>query len=67
MFLRTDDPIADYDRWDAEQERELERLPVCTECGERITDDFFYDINGECICERCMDANYKKSTDDYIE
>lgn len=32
----TDDPVADYDRYDAEQTRELEKLPRCSECDHPI-------------------------------
>ncbi len=52
-----------YDRWkqhDAEQEAALERLPGCCECGEHIQDEYAYYINGEWICERCMNENYRK-------
>lgn len=54
QMMWTDDPIRDYDRYCAEQEREMERLPRCSECDEPITDDFCYYINGEYICEECM-------------
>lgn len=62
MFY-TDDPVADYDRYCDEQERELQRLPLCCECEERITDEHCYEVNGEYICERCMDENHRKSVD----
>lgn len=67
MCMITDDPLADYARWETEQAKELERLPICCECGQPITDDYLYEINGECICESCMEQNFKKSTDDYID
>ena len=65
MFY-TDDPVEDYARWDAEQQRKLERNPVCAECGEHVQDDYFYLINDEVICCGCLKANYRKSTDDYL-
>lgn len=55
-----------YDKWlqhESEQEEELQRLPLCCECEERITDEHCYEVNGEYICERCMDENHKKDTD----
>ena len=58
MAYRTNDPLADFDRWDAEQNRRLAQLPVCVECEEPIQDEMAYYINGEWICEHCMD-NYK--------
>ena len=59
----TDDPVADYDRYCAEQERESQRFPLCSECGERIMDDFCYEINDEYICEKCMKDNHRKDVD----
>lgn len=63
----TDDPIADYDRHDAEQARQLAKLPRCSECDEPITDDYLYEINDELICPDCLKENYRKWVDDYIE
>ncbi len=51
---------------DAEQQRLLARLPKCSMCGERITDEQFYDIDGELFCLNCMEQN-KVYTDNYIE
>ena len=59
-----------YDQWerhDAEQEAKLELLPQCSECGEPIQDDFCYEINGELICEDCLENNHKKLSEDFIE
>lgn len=56
---RSDDPNADFDRWDAEQCRLLEDLPECSYCGEPITEDY-YNINGDDICKECLDANFMK-------
>jgi len=52
----TDDPIADFNRHDAEQNKWLEQRPVCVDCGEHIQDEEAYYINGEWICETCMDS-----------
>lgn len=65
--MRTDDPIADFLRWDEEQNQQLERLPVCADCGERIQDEHLYLINDEVICHDCLVRYYRKSTDDYTE
>lgn len=56
MGFYTDDPIADFDAYDAEQNRRLAKLPICADCDEPIQDEFAYYINGEWICERCIDA-----------
>lgn len=67
MFYRTGDPLADFDRWDAEQTAKLEKLPKCTECDEPIQDDCYYEINGECVCPECLDNNHKHWVEDYID
>ena len=55
MFY-SDNPVLDYEHYDAEQNRRLEELPVCADCDEHIQDETAYYINGEWICEDCMDA-----------
>lgn len=35
-MMRTDDPIADAERYAAEQDRRLDKLPVCECCGKAI-------------------------------
>ena len=67
MFYRTDDPLADFNRWDAEQQAALDKLPKCTECDEPIQDEHCYEINDELICEQCLNENHKKWTEDYFE
>lgn len=65
-MYRTDDPCADFDRFEAEREAEESLLPICSECGERIYDCFAYVINDEVICEDCMRDNYRKQTVDLM-
>ena len=55
MFY-SDDPLRDFDRWDAEQQKALEELPVCADCDNPIQDESAFYINGDWICEDCMDA-----------
>ena len=55
----TDDPIADFDRYDAECERKLERLPKCRFCEEPITDETGYFIDHEYICSDCLESECK--------
>lgn len=66
MFMKTDDPIADYDRYCAEEEQARELLPECSECGRKIEDDCCYQINDEIICEECLERNYRKYTVDLM-
>lgn len=55
----TDDPLADFERHDREQTRQLNRLPRCSECDHPIQDEFAYYINDEWICDDCM-KQYRK-------
>ncbi len=65
MFY-TNDPCADFERYDAEQERELEKLPVCEYCGETIQDDYLYDVGGDIFCEDCLNEHFRKSVDSFM-
>ncbi len=55
MWGWTDDPVADAERYFAEQDEELEKLPKCCECGEPIQTDTYYEFDGDLYCEDCMD------------
>lgn len=52
----TDDPVKDFERWDREQERALERLPVCECCGEHIQQEDAVRIGGDWYCDECIDG-----------
>ena len=54
-----------YDAWSRHQdqmERELAERQRCSECDEPITDDYCYLINGEYICQDCMNSYYMVET-----
>lgn len=53
-MFRTDDPVRDFEMYDAYQERELKKRPVCECCGEPITDDHYYDIFDQKVCSDCL-------------
>jgi hypothetical protein len=53
-MYRTDDPIADFGRWDDEREKELARLPKCAYCSEPIQDERCYHIDCDFIHFDCM-------------
>ncbi len=63
----TDEPIADFNRYDSEKEAELEKLPTCYECGEKIQDEYCYEVNEELICPDCMERNHRKWVEDCYE
>ena len=62
--------VPDYfDHWseyNRQQEKALNKLPKCCECGEAIQSDYCFEINDEIICEQCLIENYRKSTEDLV-
>ena len=62
----TDDPLWDADRYQAEQDEELAKLPRCSECDEPIQDDHCYEFNGELICETCLRDYHRVDTERYV-
>lgn len=63
----SDDPVADFERYDSEQQRQLEKLPVCDCCDEPIQDDYCYEIGDELFCEECMNDTFRKHTENFIK
>ena len=58
-----------YDAWlehDYEQESWLEKLPKCDECGQPIQDEHCFNINGNYICEECLNERYRVCVDDIM-
>ena len=66
MFY-SDNPVADFLRYDAECDREMDRLPRCCECEEPIQDEDLYDFDGDLICHYCLINNHRKPVEDYID
>lgn len=53
--MRIPDAYDLWEQYDAEQERKLNRLPKCVECGEPIQQsDAVYVFNGW-ICDGCLE------------
>ena len=63
----SDDPVRDAEQYYARQDRELERRPVCDECGHHIQADHFYWNDGKRICPECLETYYRKEVEDYME
>ena len=61
-FYYSDDPARDYARYDAELEEELESRPVCAYCEQHIQEDECFYINGEYICDDCLNLCYRVET-----
>lgn len=66
MFIRTDDPVADFHRHDAEQQAQLDKLPKCSECGDAIQDEICYKFNSKYICIKCVIGNHQVYTEDLM-
>ena len=52
-----------YDQWaahEAEQDKWLSERLVCEYCGQPIQEDYFYEINSEILCQKCLDRNFRK-------
>ncbi len=62
-MFRTDDPVADFLRHDAERQSRQRRRPKCCDCGEHIQDEQAYFIDGNWYCEACMNE-YKQTIDE---
>lgn len=56
-----------YAQYEADREEKLRKFPKCDICGEYITDEYFYNIDGTYMHEECLNSEYRKSTDDYME
>lgn len=54
------DAVDFFNAYDRQQQKKLDRLPVCEYCREPIQDDFYYEIDGEILCHDCLDEVYRK-------
>lgn len=60
-----------YNLWEAHERRKeklLEQLPLCEahKCRHPIQDDYYFEIDGEILCEDCMNRRYRKNTEDFV-
>jgi formylmethanofuran dehydrogenase subunit E len=61
-FYITDDPIADFDRYDTAQAKRLERLPKCDLCGAPIYERYYL-IGTDKVCPDCLENEYGREVD----
>lgn len=64
MFNRTDDPIADFQRHDAEQTEWLKKRPKCACCRDHIQQETAVHIYDKWYCDECLDAVRESIGDD---
>lgn len=60
-----------FEQHEAEEERLLARCPTCDRCGEKITDEYGYEIEpGELWCRECAEEwlkDQRKDIDEMME
>lgn len=56
-----------YAAHERRQERALRKYPKCCYCEEPIQDEECFAICGKLICPGCLNDNYRKRTEDYVE
>lgn len=62
----TDDPLLDYERYEAEQYRKLKHHPRCSHCDEYIQ-SHYYHVNDGIICPDCLECDYRVDADEYLD
>lgn len=58
----TDNPLADFDRYDEEQALREQDYPHCDYCGEVIYDHYYY-ICTEIVCEECLEEHFGREVE----
>ena len=59
--MRVPDNLSIYEDLEYDRETRLEKKPVCDWCGEHIQSDYGYRIDGDLICQNCMDDFIKEA------
>ena len=59
----SDDPLRDFDAWEAEQTEQMKRLPVCDNCDRPIQDEKFFYYHGDKVCHECMETHLQTHTE----
>ena len=63
----SDNPVHDAERYAAEQEKKLMKLPVCECCGEPIQQEKAVYYNDQWCCEECETDFWKDIRSDFLE
>lgn len=67
MSYRTDDPLADFDRYEAEKKKWLDSLQTCNCCKEPIQQEKAIHYNGKWCCEDCEGTFWQDIREDFLE
>lgn len=64
---------SDLARYEREQEAYEASLPSCDECGEKVNDEYMWEIDGKYMCETCVEEwllerriHTESLVDDYV-
>jgi hypothetical protein len=63
----TDDPVADFDRYDRDTIRELRTRHLCCCCMEPIYDEFAVKLDRRWYCRTCEDMAWALIRQEYLE
>lgn len=63
----TDDPVADYQHYDAELQRRMSKRPKCHYCDEYIQGTRYFDIDGIVLCPDWLNDSYGRDIEDYMD
>lgn len=66
-MIFTDDPIADFERNEAEKEEWLMKLPTCSCCGEPIQQEKAVYYNDQWCCKDCESDFWQDIREDFLE
>lgn len=59
------EPIPGYDDWKTRLPDEPNPIVLCDSCGEKLYEgDYLYTINGEKLCEDCVNDEYRRVLSD---
>lgn len=47
--------VEEQSRIDAENEKWLQKRPICSWCEEHIQDEYAYEVEGKLICPNCIE------------
>ena len=64
-MMRTDNPIRDYAQYDYEQSLLEQACPICEDCGNHITGEYYWEFHGFYYCEDCV-RSHRYDVEDYI-
>ena len=66
-IFRSDDPVADFNRHEANERAWLAKRPICEYCREHIQNRKLIDYDGVLYHRSCFLEQFEKETEDYIE